>query len=289
VTPRFALCITHAPWGPGRTRSLEHLLCSLAPMPAERFVWSGREPNWAWSDRIWAWGAACPEEITHVLFLQDDVRVCPGFWDCLAALVERFPENLLGLETIHPQAARWALQGYRAYRVRDCCIGVGYVWPRALLRDDFLPWTRTALLPGVRASMEPTGYVTLSEDTLMGCWAHARDQRIVSPLPTLIDHDLSLPSTYGHGSDGPGRAPFPTWTDWPSQDLRDWSGAVREAGWQYATYILRMCSMYVRNPDAPPIEVGPTAPHPDDSWKGFGMHRGVMADGVDPGFVAGGE
>lgn len=288
MTPTFALCITHAPWAPGRVRSLEHLVCSLAPIPEDRFIWDGREPNWAWSDRIWSWGAALPEHVSHVVYLQDDVRVCPGFWECLSAFVEQYPENLLGLETIHPQAARWALQGYRAYRVRDCCIGVGYVWPRRLLAEDFLPWSRDALLPGVRQSMEPNGLVTLSEDTLMACWANVTDHRVVSPLPTLIDHDTSLPSTYGHDNEGAQRAPMPTWKDWPSANRRDWSGPCREAGWQYGTYIPRVCGMFLRNPLTPPVAVGETPAHPDDAWK-RGMHRGVMADGIDPGFVAGGE
>lgn len=269
MIPNVALCVTHAPWAPGRKQSLERLLGDLGELPEYYYLCDNREPNWAWSERIWRWGAALPDKVTHVVYLQDDVRVVPGrFWPSLWALLALYPDELVGLETIHPRASTFALGGSRAYRVRDCCIGVGYVWPRHLrarLLQQFLGFRESRLRPGAFEELTSDGHVALSEDTLMAVWAHATEHKVLSPLPTIIDHDLSVPSTYGHDA-GHGRRPCPTWKDWPAADLTEWHGTAppREAGWQYGHFILNMCAKYVLPANFRP-QIGATPPHHDDA------------------------
>ena len=53
----------------------------------------------------------------------------------------------------------------------------------------------------------------IGEDSLLGLWCTVTGRRIWNPLPTIIDHDTELPSTYGHENHA-HRRPLVRWDNW---------------------------------------------------------------------------
>lgn len=210
----FALGIPHASWKPERKKSLFELALCLADEGRGQFLSEGhgslggsdarifadREPNYAWSGKLWKW--ASETDATHLLQLQDDALVCPEFWAQLHAMVSAVPDKVIGLESAHPVAKdlpdTW-------YTTPDMLIGVGYVVPTTLLQE-FLVWRSTELRPG--------GLESVNEDQLLGLWCFVTGRKIWHPVPTIIDHDTSLPSTYGN-DEHQDRRPTVTWKDRP--------------------------------------------------------------------------
>lgn len=64
----------------------------------------------------------------------------------------------------------------------------------------------------------PGAALKISEDTLIGLCAMARGRRIFHPTPTIIDHDLSIKSTYGNDIHR-HRRPYATWHDFDRSTL----------------------------------------------------------------------
>lgn len=218
-----ALAISHTPWVPARVESLGRLVEQLGPLGrtdlpgTEVRVFSDRAPNWAWSEEMWRWGAETQAQ--HVVFLQDDVIVAPNFFPALHAMLEAVPDQVIGLEAAHPYGKRLALEGHRWYTTGDFLVGPGYVLPRALL-GEFLKWRRDALRP------HAVEYIT--EDTMIGLWCWCTRRRIWHPIPTIIDHDLTIESTYGNGAHK-HRRPSVTWKD---TDVVGFElGALENAEW----------------------------------------------------------
>jgi hypothetical protein len=179
----FALAIPHAPWKPERAPSLTRLVDGLSPAPSSmvaRRVFADREPNWSWSEKLWAWSAETGA--SHLLQLQDDVIVGPDFWPQLTAMVDAVSDQVIGLESVLAMGSPW-------YTTSDGLIGVGYLLPRQVT-VELLHWRKTAL----RAE----GYKRLNEDQLIGLFCFVTGRRIWHPVPTLIDHDIDLASTYGN-------------------------------------------------------------------------------------------
>lgn len=209
----ISLAISHTPWVPARVESVKRLADQLeldlerdaCPHAYDFQLITDRAPNDVWSERMWRWAAESPVE--HCLFLQDDVEVCPRFWTALRALLEAVPDQVIGLEVAHPiaRALASAEPPSRLFTTSDMLIGPGYVLPRALLRE-FLEWRRTKLRAGWIG--------TLHEDTMIGLWCATTGRRIYHPVPTLIDHDTSIASTYGN-DDHTNRRPHVTWKDGP--------------------------------------------------------------------------
>lgn len=208
----MSLAISHTPWIPARVESLKRLRGQLkigAMTMPEVLVDDGylemtdRVANDVWSERMWRWAVQTSAE--HCLFLQDDVEVCPRFWTALRALLEAVPDQVIGLEVAHPVARVLATAEppSRLFTTSDMLIGPGYVLPRALLRE-FLEWRRTKLKAGWIGQ--------LHEDTMIGLWCAVTGRRIYHPIPTLIDHDLTLDSTYGNDAHA-NRRPHVTWKD----------------------------------------------------------------------------
>jgi hypothetical protein len=230
---RVGLSISHTPWVPERVQSMARLLDELGlrvehsmgvwgPLPelleAVRLE-TERAPNHVWSERMWR--LALEEKVTHCAFLQDDVRVAPNFLRALYAMLEAVPHVVVGLEAVHPAGMSIARTGGRWYTTGDGLIGVGYVFPRPLL-EQFLEWRASALKPGALEA--------ITEDTLVDVWAVATGRRIWHPVPTLLDHDTTIASTYGNG-EHPYRRPSVTWRD---GDVGGWEleGLEHAAGWR---------------------------------------------------------
>jgi hypothetical protein len=243
MSPTFALGIPHTPWRPERVESLSRLAEVLGVClddgdlyvdsdPAvETFrVFGEREPNHEWSRRMWGWGAE--QDATHFVTLQDDVLVPDNFWPALSAMVEAVPDEVIGLEVIHPFAAALAAEGHRWFTTSDCLVGVGYVMPVPLLRE-FLAWRASQLKPDAIREAEPGQVQEINEDTLIMLWCLAMGRRIWHPLPTIIDHDTELASNYGN--DGhQARRPAVRWDT--EQWLRDGPSPDGAPTWEEAAF-----------------------------------------------------
>ena len=206
-TPTISLAIPHCPWRPERVESMARLRLALDPgqhpdskspeVVAYR-EFTERAPNHVWSERLWRWLAE--QDSTHCLVLQDDVVVAPNFWPALHAMLEAVPDQVIGLETVHPCAPALAAEGHRWLTTSEGLVGVGYCMPRADL-VDFLEWRR---------NLKPGAVEAISEDTLLCCWLLSTGRRCYHPLPTILDHDTSLPSTYSNDLH-PNRRPRVRW------------------------------------------------------------------------------
>jgi len=222
--PTFALAIPHTPWVPERLESLRRLKTELRIFdlpPGSRpdgdwYIWdereqhagrsrgcgvvdyrlfSDREPNWSWSARLWQWGL--DSGATHIVQLQDDVQVGPDFWPQLRAMVEAVPDAILGLESVMAIGSPW-------YTTGDGLIGVGYVIPRDDLREllnfrdtpSFGEHVDADRLPCLR----PGSAERLNEDQLIGMFTFSTGRKIWHPVPTIIDHNVDIASTYGNDS-----------------------------------------------------------------------------------------
>jgi hypothetical protein len=205
----FALGIPHTPWVPARVESLRLLegqlgtamrSCGIVvrPCAVPGRVFAERTHNCEWSRQMWSWAAEI--DATHFLQLQDDVVAAHDFWAHLHAMIDAVPDKIVGLESVHPSAVDMAGNWYTT---SDGLIGVGYVVPMPQLRE-FLEWRATRLCKGAVES--------ITEDTLLCTWALSTGRRIYHPVPTIIDHDITLKSTYGNDAHQ-HRRPLVTWRD----------------------------------------------------------------------------
>jgi hypothetical protein len=209
----IALGVPHCPWDATRVQTLARLERSLGEDPPllryRVFGQLGPTPNHVWSEKMWMWGAE--QDTTHFLTLQDDALVAPNFWRVLYAMLtalDALPDHVvIGLQAIHHLTPALAQHGCNWYTTSDCLAGVGYVLPHPLL-VDFLRW---------RSRLRRGAIQRINEDTLIGVWCAATDRRIWHPIPTIIDHDSSIPSLYGNAGDS-HRNPLVTWRDFVDRD-----------------------------------------------------------------------
>lgn len=195
--PRFALAIPHTPWVPARVESMARLVNTLRDdlprsLKGTRKVFDEKNANWEWSEKLWKWATEQdgPQfRCTHLVQLQDDVIPHGRFFELLEGMIAEVPNEVVCLETIHPAAPALASQGIPWMTTNDAMVGVGYVVPLDVLRD-FLKWRETELRPGAIQA--------INEDTLLAVFCVATGRRIFSPIPTIIDHDVSIASTYGN-------------------------------------------------------------------------------------------
>lgn len=185
----FSIGIPHTPWVPERVETLERLLYSLELYPDDSNVklFTERLPNHVWSEHMWKWGSV--QKTTHFLSIQDDAIVSDLFWSLLEDIVVEFPNDIIGLQVAHPVAKIYAQEHKNWFTTCDGLVGVGYCLPTSLLRE-FLEWRSTCLKEGA--------IETISEDSLLGLFAMCTGRRIHHPIPTIVDHDTSILSTYGN-------------------------------------------------------------------------------------------
>lgn len=203
-----AVAIPHAPWAEGRKESLDAILADLDPVDniTDFRIFAEQAPNHVWSEHMWAWGASTTAE--WLLQLQDDVKLADHFMPALRAMLDAVPSHVdvIGLEVPHQAAPALSEDGERWFTTTDMLIGVGYVIRTRALRA-FLEWRASALREGALAAV--------TEDTLLALWCMVTGRRIWHPMPTLIDHDVTLASTYGNDSHE-NRRPLVRWNskDW---------------------------------------------------------------------------
>jgi hypothetical protein len=122
---------------PARSAELGALLERLGPR-LEPVVDVGSEGPWPTARRCWR--AGVDSGASHVLVLQDDVRVCADFWATLKALVAARPAAALSLHGRHGPFARAASAGLRWVASRRQYTGIAHVLPRECAAE-LLDWT----------------------------------------------------------------------------------------------------------------------------------------------------
>jgi hypothetical protein len=230
----IALAVPWCPWIPERVESMNRLRAALGVsqdekanrllMPYREFT--DRAPNDEWSEKVWEWLSTTSAE--WCLQLQEDALVAPNFWPALHAILEALPEDadVVGLQVPHRAAPSLAREGVRLFTTADALIGVGYVVRRSAL-FDFLIWRGTQLRAGWRKPVPPKNLPELTEDTLLGVWCLATGRRIYHPIPTIVDHDVSMQSVWGN-DDHPNRVATVRWDGDLGNALKRWTPADLE-------------------------------------------------------------
>jgi hypothetical protein len=89
-------------------------------------------------------------------------------------------------------------------------VGVGWIMPRDVVRE----------LLEHRASLSTDSVRRTNEDDLIAAFCMATDRQILHPIPTIIDHDTEIESTYGNGNHA-FRRPTVTWRDYGAELIRE--------------------------------------------------------------------
>lgn len=213
---RLALAIPHTPWVPERVASMDRLRSQLGTIPASYRVLTDRAPNAVWSLQMWDWLAGTRAD--WCVTLQDDVEVADCFWPALTAMLgvlDGVGARVCGLSSVHPMQVEMARQGQRWYRTRSWLVGWAYAIRRDAL-EEFLAWR--ALNPELVVGDVATGQQPLTEDSLLNHWINVSGHDTWHPVPTLVDHDTTIESTYGN-NEHVHRRPWITWRDFTSGSL----------------------------------------------------------------------
>lgn len=219
---RVALCITHADFDARRRESMARLREQLAlgdvqltdgaghatipvfgRIPYREEM--GRNPHHVWSKNQWGWGSGL--DVDWVLYLQDDVVVAPDFWKRLEVILRDVmayePTCWLSLLTNHIGSRTVFIEGYAGYWTRDGLMGNAYAaTPEEL--EDLLFFRDCEIVPGTAER--------LSEDVLADLHVLAHGSRVYTPLPGLVDHDLSIGTLHPH-EHGANRRAYVRWDD----------------------------------------------------------------------------
>lgn len=187
---KISLAFAHTPWVPQRVESFSRLLESLAiPEDVVSNVFKDKEPNWSWSHKMWSW--SCAQDVEWCVFLQDDTIVCPDFWNELdeaLKIANKHNRTIVGLHVAHPSAHLVWETGHTAFTTCDAIVGVAYAVRRDTLKE-FLEW---------RDRLGAGAVDAISEDSLIALFATVTDKNVFHLLPAIVDHDTSIPSTYGN-------------------------------------------------------------------------------------------
>lgn len=212
MKPAISLCMNHTPWRPERVEALRRMLLELVPLSRgvpfflhdtdyrdegrrDAEVPGNPKPRWVdFSLAQWRWSAS--QSVSHHLFMTDDLKLAPHFWELLEGMIAAAPRSILGLLSNHPSAPHLYVQGLSWYRTNAWVVGPCYVVPHEHM-VRFLPWAES--YRGAAAGM---GW---SDDSTLNEWItfHGPGEAW-HPIPTIISHDRGLLSTWahtGHGDD----------------------------------------------------------------------------------------
>ena len=217
----FSLLINHTPWIPERVAALRRMLGELAdtwaartyadpwvmvngPMPyylhdtdyrdagaLDRADPSNPKPRYVdFTIAQWRWAAK--QDVTHHIFMTDDLYFMPRFWDALAAMVDAKPEAIIGLLSNHPKAVELAPTGEHWYRCNSWIVGPCYVVPHVHMLP-LLAWAESNGCTG-------QGW---SDDSTLNEWnTFHGPAESWHPVPTIIKHDRGTVSTWAHTGHG---------------------------------------------------------------------------------------
>ena len=200
-----------------RVASMARLRAQLGTWPDEYREFSEVEPHPDWSKRMWTWGRdVCAGDPTAIaLFLQDDVIVPENLYAILQALYSVWPSGIVNLIGAHPVARELARQGGRAYRSRAFLLGLGYS-----VSADIIPE-----FVAFRERNEQAARMR-SEDSFLALFAVETGRDVLHPMPSLVEHDLSVSSTWSADNHGNRKAII---------SFRDYSNAEMQRAdfWQH--------------------------------------------------------
>lgn len=219
-----SLGIIHAAHAPERAAMLERLAVDLTPLPrwlAAQRVHGERESPRDWARRAWRW--AVSTDATFHVIINDDVRLAPMFWPALAAMLAAMPDDaVLGLGTVSPGQRDACKRGERWLRDGHGVVGWAYgmfTWQLELLLE------REAALPAAHRSpghdeCKP-GCEYWHEDSWMNATLAELQLAVWHPIPSIVDHDTSIPSLYGNDHHKHRTAPV-TWREYDLTSPEFW-------------------------------------------------------------------
>ena len=205
----IALAIPHTDWVPARAASMARLRAQLGQVDGPYREFTDRAPNHVWSVALWTWLYESGAE--WGLQLQDDVMVAPCFWPALRASLSALPPaaEVVGLTSLHPSSREIARRGHRWYRTDANLVG----WAYAVRHDALGAFLRDRERMGESFRQQ-------NEDEQLGLWAGQTKRTVWHPVPTLCDHDTSIPSTYANDFHS-HRRPQVTWREFGEASLTD--------------------------------------------------------------------
>jgi hypothetical protein len=122
-------------------------------------------------------------------------------------MVAARPDDVIGLQGAHPKFPALAAKGVR-WAKSQWLVGVGYVIPVDVVR---------ALLM-YRDGLGAAVVQNTNEDDLISRFCVATQRHVWHPIPTIIDHDTHVRSTYANDSHEHRRATV-TWRTYPAEEL----------------------------------------------------------------------
>ncbi len=195
--------IAHAAWDHRRHAPLERLNSSIRK---DSDAWieivssQRKEHASVWAHRLWTWGAR--RNVSHCVFLNDDVTVCPDFADVCHAMVTAVPDQIISLQSSVP------IHGVETWARSYWLTGPGYIVPTALLG---------ALL--TFADAWPDFHRKVNEDNFIMQWAWREQRPIWHAVPAIVQHDTTIPSTLGYDHHALRESSIP-WTKFPAAPIR---------------------------------------------------------------------
>lgn len=211
--PKFSLVITHTPWVSERVASFEAMRKTLMASaesvgitPVSLLLDDRRPDELEWGvfktllySRALRW--AIEQEVTHHVFMTDDLHVYPRFWGALTAMVTAKLGKVIGLLSNAPGAAEVAAKGGGWYRCNSWVVGPAYVVPHAHL-VAFEEWYSKVLCDDASPPQLGVygGRRWYDDDSALNEWiTHEGPGESWHPVPTIIEHRVDLPSLVGHG------------------------------------------------------------------------------------------
>jgi hypothetical protein len=167
-----------------------------------------RATNKEWPRRCQEWALSTGAD--YILSIQDDTLQAPNFWPALRAMLVALPDRLvLGLSAVNPKGPEIARQGHRFYATRSHLVGWGHLMDRETIRE-FLAWQ----------GANPERVDAENEDQLINSFVGDTGRISWHPVPSILDHDVSVDSVYGN-TDHTHRRSTVTWHGYPAEALED--------------------------------------------------------------------
>ena len=178
-------------------RDLWEALAQTLDLPVEVSLHSSDPPS-PW-DGYRKCLSLIPEGYSHLLVLQDDVRVCENFGEAVRRVASHnasVPVSLF-LMPLPLRIGRLAIREAKAQnlyfdahlRINEFCPVVGLLWPVEKARE-FLEW--------VEENPRRLGHPNpRSDDSVVGKWAANTQQTIRFTIPSLVEHMGDQPSVKG--------------------------------------------------------------------------------------------
>jgi hypothetical protein len=221
----ICLAVPHTPWVPERVESMKRVRAGLELEAYTKrgidYVLAGehvalehycefteRASNKIWPRKMWGWMLETGAD--WCLSIQDDTLIAPCFWAALRAMLRHVGERaILGLAAAHPLGPSIAASGHRWYKTQSWAIG----WAYALRRGDLAQFVDFV-------DKHPEWVAQYNEDELLNRWVQETKRFTWHPCPTIIDHDVSVPSQYNN-DDHTHRRSTVTWRDYGEASLSD--------------------------------------------------------------------